>query len=292
MAERYFEKFQIIPYANTAVVNITQRAAVLSSVYANPNLYYLYEIKPYERPDVIADEYYQDQYMSWIMYLTNKIIDPYYDWSIDTDSFNAFILKKYGTLERATTRIKYYRNNWYDNQEQISTSAFNSLIPELKEYYEPVYYDDVRNTTTSGYIRKRIDWKHNTNSIVRYEVSNGSSFISDEVVKISFDASTIGRGQITYANTTHVLLQHMSGVVATGTITANSYLYGVDSKTNTVFTSATFVSNNIPSVESNYWSPVTYYDYENEINTKNKTIQVLNKQYSTQISKELNRLLK
>ncbi len=56
MPERYFQKFQLINYANTVAVNITQRSVVLNSVYSNPSLYYLYNIKPHERPDTIADE--------------------------------------------------------------------------------------------------------------------------------------------------------------------------------------------------------------------------------------------
>lgn len=292
MAERYFDKFQIISYSNTAVVNITQRTAVLNSIYNNPNLYYLYELDQYERPDLLAEDYYQDPYSSWILYLSNRVIDPYYDWNVDQETFMSFIIKKYGTLDKATTKIKYYRNNWYNDQEQISVSTYDNLNQALKQYYEAVYLDDLKNTTPYAYKRKRIDWKHNTNSIARYAVTNGASFSSDETVNVVFDTNNIGKGQVSFSNSTFVVLQHLSGTTTTGTITGNSYLYGTESKSNTIFTTATSVANNISAIEANYWSPVTYYEYENEINTNNRSIRIMDKKYAGQVSKELKKLLK
>lgn len=295
MSERYFDKFKIVSYANTAAVNITQRTKVLNNTYGNPNLYYLYNIKPYERPDTIADEYYQDQYMSWILYLTNKVIDPYYDWNIDQNTFEEFIVKKYGSLDNATSKVKYFRNNWYTQPETISVSQYNTIIAAntgFARYYTPTYLDETKNTVASGYARKREDWRYSTNRTASYAVANGSAFSSDEIVNVVFDANNTGRGQVSFANSSTVILQHLFDVTISGTITANSYLYGRESKANTVFTTATALSNNIPSSETSYWDAVTYYQYENEINERNKTIQVLDKSYSTKISKELKRLLK
>lgn len=295
MPERYFQKFQLINYANTVAVNITQRSVVLNSVYSNPSLYYLYNIKPHERPDTIADEYYKDQYMSWILYLTNKMVDPYYDWNLDQDTFDAFIIKKYGSYENASSKIKYFRNNWYTQPEQISVSQYTNIVSangSLARYYNPNYLDDIKNTIPNGYVRKKEDWVYNTNRVVSYAVANGSLFVSDEIVNVTFSANSTGRGQVNFSNSSIVVLKNLFDSTSNGTITANSYLYGRESKANTVFTNTTSLANNIPSSEVTYWDPVTYFQYELEINEKNKSIQVLEKRYSTQISKELKRLMK
>ena len=134
--------------------------------------------------------------------------------------------------------------------------------------------------------------EYNTNRVVSYAVANGSAFVSDEIVNVTFNANSTGRGQVSFSNSSTVILQHLFDSTSNGTITANSYLYGRESKANTVFTSVTSLANNIPSSESSYWDPVTYFQYELEINEKNKSIQVLDKRYSTQISKELKRLMK
>jgi hypothetical protein len=295
MPERYFEKFQLINYANTIAVNLTQRSVVLNSVYSSPNLYYLYNIKPYERADTVADEYYQDQYMSWILYLTNKMVDPYYDWNLDQNTFDAFIVKKYGSYDNSVSKVKYFRNNWYTQPDVISVSQYNTIVSangSLARYYAPTYLDDTKNTVPNGYVRKREDWQYNTNRVASYAVANGSAFVSDEIVNVTFDANNTGRGQVSFSNSSTVILQHLFDTTTTGTITGSSYLYGRQSKANTVFTAVTSLANNIPSSETTYWDAVTYFQYELEINERNKSIQVLDKRYSTQISRELKRLMK
>jgi hypothetical protein len=293
LSEKYFEKFEQIRYANTTVRNLTQRTAFLSTVYNNPVFYYPYDIREGERPDMIADRYYSDQYMSWLLYMSNNIIDPYHDWYVDQTTFEAFIVKKYGSLANALTKIKYYRNNWYaDPAPTISAAAYESLDPALRKFYEPVPINDVIVNSPREYTRKKEDWTIRTNAIARYATANGAGFVATEVVDVVFGPSSQGTGQIAFANTTTVVLENLSGVVTTGTISGSSYLRGRESLTNTAFTSATSVANNIPSVESGYWSPVTLHDYETEINERNKSILVLKSEYSSGAARQLRDLLR
>jgi hypothetical protein len=293
MSEKYFEKFEQIRYANTTVRNLTQRTAFLSTVYNNPVFYYPYDIREGERPDMIADRYYSDQYMSWLLYLSNNIIDPYHDWYVDQTTFEAFIIKKYGSLANAMTKIKYYRNNWYsDPAPTIIAAAYESLDPALRKFYEPVPINDVIVNNPREYTRKKEDWTIRTNAIARYATANGAGFVTSEVVDVVFGPSSQGTGQIAFANTTTVTLENLSGVVTTGTISGSSYLRGRESLTNTAFTSATSVANNIPSAEFGYWSPVTLHDYETEINERNKSILVLKSEYSSGAARQLRDLLR
>lgn len=291
--ERYFEKFQIVTYSNTAVVDLTQRTVLLNAVYSNPNLYYPYDIQNGERADQIADRYYDDQYMTWVMYLTNKVVDPYYDWYVDSSSFEEFIVKKYGSLENATSKIKYFRNNWYLYPEDILSSTYNSLSVDLQKYYEPVPINDTIVPNPTRYKRKQVDWTVKTNYIVSYSTAaNSAGFINDEVVNITFNTNETGTGQVQFANSTTVILEKIQGVAVGGTISGSSTLYGRESQTNVVFTSATTLANNIPSAELPFWSPVTHYEYENEVNQRNKSIFVLDKRYATKMSQQLKNLLK
>lgn len=293
MTERYFDKFQTIQYSNNVVKNITQRATFVTSVYNNPLFYYPYDIADGERPDMIADRYYKDQYQSWQLYLANKVVDPYYDWYVDQTTFDKFIVKKYGSLANAVTKIKYYRNNWYaDTSPAISTQQYSTLDPSLQKFYAPVPINDTIVANPKQYVRKQEDWKIQTNAIARYTVVNGSSFIHDEICDIKFSSLQSGVGQVTFANTTTVILQNLSGVVTTGTIDGSSVLTGRESNTETVFTNAQSVANNIPASETAYWSPVTYYEHEQEINEQNKSILVLKSQYAPTVTKQLKDLLK
>jgi hypothetical protein len=293
LSEKYFEKFEQIRYANTTVRNLTQRTVFLSTVYNDPVFYYPYDIQQGERPDMVADRYYSDQYMSWLLYMSNNIIDPYHDWYVDQTTFEEFIVKKYGSLANALTKIKYYRNNWYsDPTPTITAASYESLDPALRKFYEPVPVNDVIVNSPLEYTRKREDWVIRTNAVARYATANGAGFAAAEVVDVVFGPSSQGTGQVAFANTTAVILENLSGVVTTGTISGSSYMKGRESLTNTAFTSAVLVANNIPAAESGYWSPVTLYDYETEINERNKSILVLKSEYSSGAARQLRDLLK
>jgi hypothetical protein len=266
---------------------------VLSSTYNNPALYYPYDIQQGERSDNIADRYYKDQYKSWILYLTNKVVDPYHDWYLDETTFQQFISKKYGSLANATSKVKFYRNNWYSDTNRLSIAAYDALDGSLKSFYQPVYADPELAIRLLGYIRKQEDWKKATNNIVQFN-ADGSDFINDEIVDVyngtSPGASIIGSGQVCFRSDTVTKIQHTTGTVTETPTTFR--LVGRESRASKTYTTVTLLVNNIPALQLNYWDPVYYYDYENEIDERNKSIRVLDAQYSGQISKELKNLLR
>lgn len=284
----YFSKFPIINYANNNVIDITKRAKILDLVYNNPYTYYMYDVKEYERPDNIASKYYNDPYYDWSIWLSNKIIDPYHQWYLDQESFHSLMKEKYGSIEIAQLKIKYYRNNWYNNTDPISVSAFNALTADQQQYYQPDFGLDLYNTTPLQYNRRREDLVVSTNLIVQYSC-NGSSFSTDELIVIDYDGSSSnGYGQIITANSTTVKMQHIQNYQAI----ANGNLVSRESTNATAisFANQTLLANNIPTPEYSYWSPVTYYEYENEINENNKSIKMLNKNYIYKLNDEMKRV--
>lgn len=310
MPERYFEKFPVITYSNNQVVDITKRVTLLDRVSENPYVFYPYEISTEERADQFSNRYYEDPYRSWILYLSNKIIDPYYEWYLTDKQFTDLITKKYGSVPDAQQKIKYYRNNWEVNKnENINSSEYNSLTVAQQNYWEPIY----QGSSVYGYRRKENNWTKDTNKIVRYSVSATpyqlSSFVNNEIINIVFDNMNSGNGQFVMSNTVNVYvnsslltntnlnfvyLQHMRGQYETNNtsgivVTGNSYIYGTESQVNVAISivlnessndAVLVVSNNIPADEEIYWEGVSYYDYENEKNEYNKTIRVMEKNLS------------
>jgi hypothetical protein len=278
MAQRYFDKFPKTTYSNTEVVDITKRVVLLESVSKNPYAFQTYELDVYERADQFSTRYYQDPFQSWLLYLTNKIVDPYYEWYLSQDELEEFITKKYGSVYDAQTKVKNYRNNWV-GVENIPISYYNSLNAELKEYWEPVLGE---NSSITSYKRKQIDWEINTNRIMSYFVSN-TNFIIDEVCNIVYNSNTTGKGQILKADTSTgngaIFIQHVSGYYA-NTPNIVSYIYGTESKINAHMYSVTYVANNLPDTEQNYWKALTYYDYETDKNEFNKSIRILDNRFS------------
>lgn len=308
MPSRYFEKFQNIVFANNVVVNLTERAVMLNKVTNNPYLFYPMDITNHTRPDQIADSYYNDQYMSWIIYLSNNIIDPYYQWYNDETVIEEAMKLKYNAEDVNVLKQKviFYRNNWYE-QEEVSVSFFNALPAQQRRYWEPVYNGAARPI---GYERVKQDWIINTNQLVTYIVdAPATPYVKNEIVDIVYNNvdNNKGKAQVvvsnTYSNGAHfVSVQHTFGYT-TEDLELTSYIYGRESKANTVMKE--YVSftdpitndvsrscrNIILEEQSAYWSPVYIYDFEMEKNENYKSIKVLNASYAPQLSSELKQLL-
>lgn len=280
MTDRYFDKFPTITYSNNIVVDITRRVTLIEKVSRNPYVFYPYTIESQERPDQLSNRYYNDPYKSWTIYHANKMLDPYYEWYMSDDELNEFVEKKYGSIYKAQTKIKNYRNDW-ENQDPISRSDYNALAANQKKYWTPNY-----GVTSSilDYSRQQIDWYSSTNKIIEYTVSN-TSFVQDELCNICLTDNLIGKGQVVATTSTKLYLQHVYGSFYTSdtvTISANSFIYGTESNCNAVVTAVTAIANNISEEELVYWKPITYYDYEAEKNEYNKTVRLID---SKQIDK-------
>lgn len=92
---KYFENFPIIEYQGRKVRDITRRSAFAKAVANNPYLYYPYTVKEGERPEDIAEFYYGSVDYVWLVYLANNIIDPYYQWTMDEQTFRNYLVDKY-----------------------------------------------------------------------------------------------------------------------------------------------------------------------------------------------------
>jgi hypothetical protein len=142
------------------------------------------------------------------------------------------------------------------------------------------------------YSRKPIDWTYNTNRIMSYSVAN-TSFIQDEVVNIYLDGKAFGKGQFINSTNTEIYVQHVSGFYnESDTLTINNgYVYGTESLVNTAVTESVTITTNIPDDELNYYKEYSLYDYEEELNEYNRSIKVIEKDYTEQIVNDLNELL-
>ena len=288
---RYFSNFPIINYNNSPCVNITERVVFLNNSFKNPYVFYPYDITDNERPDQFANRYYNDPFKSWLLYLGNQITDPYYGWYLSVDDFNNFLINKYGSIQLAQTKIKYYENNWYQGGS-LSLNAYDALAPNLLKYWQP-NYDSFGNIIY--YTRTQSTQTITTNSVRSYAVSN-TSFINDEICNIVFNNTNSGQGQILSINssTNTIYIQHVSGTTLSNssvTITGSSYIYGQQSGVNTAFTTATDIQDNLATDEVVYWNPVTYYQYEDAKNQYNKSIIVLDNAYAANVANSLKTLL-
>jgi hypothetical protein len=267
----YFNFFPSTEYANTIVTNLISKVKFDQSVQKNLAVFYPYTVEQGERPDQIAARYYNNPELDWVIYLANDIMDPYYDWPLSQNQFYSYIAAKYGSVSEAQSKIAFYRNNYASDDTVLSISSYNALSQYVKKYFKPVLGF---NGQVVSYERKELDQVLETNQVIDLTISFGTFNVGDRFTQ--GDSS----GYVTFANTSHVILDKITGSFTIG------------SATNATITAANTVSQPIPEVEVSYWEPVTCLTYEEEINESKHYIKILDKAYVGKIEKDMRELFR
>lgn len=80
------------------VKNIFRRAKLRDDVQNNVTLFEKYEIRAGARPDTVADEYYGDPELDWLVLISNNITRITDQWPLDDAELYDYALEKYGNL--------------------------------------------------------------------------------------------------------------------------------------------------------------------------------------------------
>lgn len=206
----YFDNFKNINYSNTICKNILSRAKILEKVATNSFAFYEYQIKNNERPDKIANGYYDDPYFSWLVYLSNNIIDPYYGWQLDQQTFQDFIVQKYGSSIIANRKIIGWRPNWDENPSILSPGQFNILLDNERKYWRPIIGF---NSQITGYERAQDDWLVDTNYYQQiYITDNTDSFATGDLVSTLLQDVIVSKAEIYSVHSNNsIIIHHIVG---------------------------------------------------------------------------------
>lgn len=110
----YFSNFGKIEYSLSGdnyqfVTNILNRSVFLKEIVDNSAVYYEYQMKEEETPEIIADKYYGDPTRHWVILLFNQIINPFYDFPLNAGELQNYIEKKYNmSYNEAEITIHHY----------------------------------------------------------------------------------------------------------------------------------------------------------------------------------------
>lgn len=283
----YFTKLGTVSYNGEIVTDILKSVRFKEFVKKNVATYYPYTIKEGERAETIAYNYYEDERYAWIVYLSNNIVDPYHQWPLSVKEFSKHIISKYGSIEAALEKIAFYRNNWYNDDNMLSTSAYDALTADLKKYWSPVvgYNGDI-----GSYERKKDDSIVETNMIVEITVNNSDEFVEGEKITQRTSGNITATGFIKAINDNVLVVNNIAGAFAVTSGSVGSVV-GNESEVSRSITSANITYRAIPEIEFVYWSPVSFYDYEDELNESKKTIKLIDRQYIPIIEDQMIELL-
>ena len=99
---KYFDQFPIIDYnlsgvngKTTEVTDIFRRVKARSKLADNVTLFDKYDVTEGEKPEDVAYKIYGSSEYFWVVTLVNNIVNRYYDWPLDSFSFQKFLNDKY-----------------------------------------------------------------------------------------------------------------------------------------------------------------------------------------------------
>ena len=143
----YFNSFPLVvasDYKNNAILltNLMARVDIIPSLLKNPLLFYSYDLKDSDRPDILAHKYYDDSDKYWMVLYANEIMDPLYDWPLTSQQFDAYLKNKYSeaaggdafVLSYTTSTVQEYRKiiTTYDSTSLETT--IKTVVVDLTTY--------------------------------------------------------------------------------------------------------------------------------------------------------------
>lgn len=271
---RYFDRFPVIDYDGTIAKNILTRVDFTDQ--SKRDIYSTFQFtleEGFERPDLLSYNYYGSSQFDWMIYLTNNIVDPYYDYYKSTNDFKKFIDSKYGSAQDARRITQFYRNNWHNDERILTTTQYESLPAsealDLRKYWKP----KLANTgAIVGYERLKEDWVVSTNKIVSLTLTvSPSSFVIGDIISQTSTEAFATVDFVDIENQT-LTVKHVSGAFA---VNEEEGIAAV-----------TLIRQNISNEEAEYWDAVNAYDDEQEINELKRNVTVLKSSYLAETEKQ------
>lgn len=127
----------------TEVKNIFRRFKLRDDIVSDFSAFEQYNIKGDERPDQVADLFYDDPTLDWVILTTNNIIDQRYSWPMSDYELYEYAYKKYGEDINA---IKHY-----ETYEIVDSSDTERVVLDAGLIVDGNFTFKFYNPTTQSY---------------------------------------------------------------------------------------------------------------------------------------------
>ena len=159
----YFSYFPTVQHDLTNIgqavdlTNIIRRFKVKSSLFTDTRAYNEYSVQAGERPDIVADKFYDDPSYAWLVLLFNEIDDPIFGWPLFNKEFDDFIVGKYGSISSAKGTVHEYRKVLTEKSVKfdgtiigkrtvtIDLTTYNTLGESVRESISKYDYEEELN---------------------------------------------------------------------------------------------------------------------------------------------------
>ena len=109
------------------VKNIFTKVKFIKEILDNSDMYYRYEMRDLDTPEIIADKIYGDANRYWLILMANETIDPYFGVPLKYQSFDNYLITKYGSIEDAQSTLHHY-------EKQVTVTTNKNGLISSQEY--------------------------------------------------------------------------------------------------------------------------------------------------------------
>ena len=90
------------------VTNIFTRVRAKLEARTDRAIFYTYTVEDGQTPEVIAYKYYGSVDYTWVVLIFNDIMDPKFDWVLNSLELQSYIKNKYGSIQSAVDNTQHY----------------------------------------------------------------------------------------------------------------------------------------------------------------------------------------
>ena len=120
------------------VKNLFKKAKLREDIFQNLSFFTKYKIIGDDRPDNVAYEIYDDSTLDWLILLSNNIINIQSEWPLPQQTFDNYLLDKYGSYDTLYNGIHHYETT------EVKNSAGTIIVRaglQVSSDYNVSYYD-------------------------------------------------------------------------------------------------------------------------------------------------------
>ena len=118
--------------------NLFKRGKIREDIFSDLSFFTKYQIVSDERPDNVAFKYYNDSTLDWVVLLSNNILNIQTEWPMTQNTFDKYLLEKYGDYDNLYSGIHHYET------EEILNGDGLVIVPKglhVDTGYSITYYD-------------------------------------------------------------------------------------------------------------------------------------------------------
>ena len=120
------------------VKNLFRRIKLREDIFQDTTVFEKYQIRGDDRPDNIANQFYGRPDYDWIVLVSNNIVNIQTEWPMPQNTFDTFILNKYGTYQNANA-VRHYETREVKNSQGVVIVPAGQIVDKGYSY---TYYEE------------------------------------------------------------------------------------------------------------------------------------------------------